>query len=52
MLPEYAELFRSADEAEIDELMRSFRFENCIKRDELAAILSDYSRAPLPTDTG
>jgi endoglucanase len=52
MLPEYAELFRGADEAEIDELMRSFRFENCIKRAELAAILSDYSRAPLPTDTG
>jgi endoglucanase len=51
MLLEYAELFRGADEAEIGELMRSFRFENCIKRDELAAIISDYSRAPLPTGT-
>jgi endoglucanase len=52
MLPEYAELFRGMDEAQIDELMRSFRFENCVKRDELVDILSDYSRASSPTDTG
>ena len=51
MLPEYAELFRGADEADIDELMRSFRFENCIKHDELANILSEYSRASLPADS-
>ena len=52
MLPEYAELFRGMDEAQIDELMRSFRFENCVKRDELVDILSDYSRVSSPTDTG
>jgi aryl-phospho-beta-D-glucosidase BglC (GH1 family) len=52
MLPEYAELFRGMDEAQIDELMRSFRFENCVKRDELVDILSDYPRASSPTDTG
>jgi endoglucanase len=52
MLPEYAEHFRGMDEAQIDELMRSFRFENCVKRGELVDILSDYSRASSPTDTG
>ena len=51
MLPEYAGLFRDADEAEIDGLMRSFRFENCVRHDELANILSEYSGASLPADT-
>ena len=51
MLPEYAELFRDTGEAEIDELMRSFRFENCVQREQLAAILSEYSRASLRADT-
>jgi endoglucanase len=51
MLPEYAELFRDTGEAEIDELMRSFRFETCVQREQLAAILSEYSRASLPADT-
>jgi endoglucanase len=50
MLPEYAELFRGMSETEIDELMRSFRFENCVKREELAGILSEHSQAPLPAD--
>lgn len=51
MLPEYAELFRGMEEAEIDDLMRSFRFENCLRRTELAGILSEYSRASLPADS-
>jgi aryl-phospho-beta-D-glucosidase BglC (GH1 family) len=40
ILPEYAERFRGMDEGEIDDLMRSFRIENCVKREELAGILS------------
>jgi endoglucanase len=50
MLPEYAELFRDMSEAELDELMRSFVLENCVQRQELASILSDYSEASLPAD--
>jgi endoglucanase len=44
MLPEYGELFREMDEAEIDAMMRSFRFENCVRRTDLADILSGYAR--------
>lgn len=43
MLPEYGELFRGMGEAEIDEMMRSFRFENCVKRERLADILAEYA---------
>ena len=50
LLPEYAELFRGMGEDEIDAMMRSFRFENCVKRERLAGILSEYSEASLPTD--
>ena len=50
LLPEYAELFRGMGEDEIDAMMRSFRFENCVKREALAGILSEYSEASLPTD--
>jgi endoglucanase len=50
LLPEYAELFRGMGEDEIDAMMRSFRFENCVMREELASILSEYSEASLPTD--
>jgi endoglucanase len=50
MLPEYAELFRGTSEAEVEELMRSFRFENCVKREELANILSEYLETLLPSD--
>jgi endoglucanase len=46
MLGEYAELFRGMDEVEIDNLMRSFRFENCVKRQTLAAILSEFAEIP------
>ncbi|TCJ15604.1 glycoside hydrolase family 5 protein [Rubrobacter taiwanensis] len=43
MVGEYAELFRGMEEAEIDGMMRSFRFENCIRREELAGILSEHA---------
>ena len=37
MLKEYGELFRDVSETEIEEMMLSFRFENCVQREELAA---------------
>ena len=43
MLPEYGELFTGMDEGEIDGMMRSFSFENCVRRKELASILSDHA---------
>jgi endoglucanase len=43
MLPEYGELFRGMDEVEIDTMMRSFSFENCVRREELASILSEHA---------
>jgi hypothetical protein len=41
MVREYAELVRGMDEAGIDDLMRSFRFENCARREELASLLAE-----------
>ncbi len=43
MLSEYAGLFRGMEEEEIDAMMRSFSFENCVRRDELASILSEHA---------
>jgi endoglucanase len=43
MLPEYAGLFRGMGEDEIDAMMRSFRFENCVRREPLAGVLSEYA---------
>jgi endoglucanase len=43
MLPEYGELFRGMDDGEIDAVMRSFSFENCVRREELASILSEHT---------
>jgi endoglucanase len=43
MLPEYGELFRGMDEGEVDVMMRSFSFENCVRREELASILSEHA---------
>jgi hypothetical protein len=40
MLPEFGELFRGMTEGEIDEMMRSFRLENCQPRQDLVALLS------------
>ncbi len=43
MLQEYGELFRGMNETEIDKMMRSFRFENCVQREGLADILAEYA---------
>jgi len=43
MLPEYAGLFRGMGEEEIDAMMRSFRFENCVRREPLAGVLAEYA---------
>jgi len=42
MLKEYGKLFRGMDAAEI-KMMRSFRFENCVRREELASILAEQA---------
>ncbi|TVY64898.1 Beta-xylosidase [Fusarium oxysporum f. sp. cubense] len=48
---EFAELFRGKTEEQLDELARSFAFENCIKREGLNAILrTDSARTPHQTD--
>ncbi|KAF1957873.1 glucanase [Byssothecium circinans] len=39
-LQEYAELFRGKSEAELDELARSFSFENCVPRKELTDLIA------------
>jgi endoglucanase len=44
LLPEFAELFRDMSETEIDEMMQSFLFKNCIVRQPLARTLADYAR--------
>jgi aryl-phospho-beta-D-glucosidase BglC (GH1 family) len=43
---EFGELFRGMDEAAIDEMMRSFRLENCRPREPLLELLSGTGRAP------
>jgi hypothetical protein len=47
MLPEFGELFRDMTESEIDDMMRSFRLENCLHREPLVALLR---RATAQTD--
>ncbi|HEX5000753.1 MAG TPA: glycoside hydrolase family 5 protein [Terriglobia bacterium] len=42
LVDEFAALFKHATEREIDDLMASFRFENCVQRQELAKTLSQY----------
>jgi len=39
LLPEFGELFRGMDENSIDEMMRSFRLENCVPREPLIDLL-------------
>jgi aryl-phospho-beta-D-glucosidase BglC (GH1 family) len=36
---EFAELFKGKDKEELEELAKSFAFENCVKRDKLNAVL-------------
>jgi hypothetical protein len=43
ILPEFAALFEGLSEPEIDELMQSFRFRNCVIRQELSDLLSAYA---------
>ncbi len=43
ILPEFGELFRGVSEEEIDALMQSFAFENCVIRKPLAEILRQAS---------
>ncbi|MDG4765746.1 cellulase family glycosylhydrolase [Solwaraspora sp. WMMD406] len=40
MLPEFGELFRGMTESDIDEMMRSFRLENCLPRTPLIELLT------------
>jgi endoglucanase len=41
LLPEFGEVFRGMDEDEIDQMMRSFRLENCVPRQPLTDLLRD-----------
>lgn len=43
LLPEFAELFRDMSETEIDEMMQSFLFKNCVIRTALAETLAAYA---------
>ena len=43
LLPEFAACFAGLSDAELDELLRSFLFQNCTMRQELATILSAYA---------
>lgn len=40
---EYAELFRDKSKDELEELAKSFSFEQCVKRDGLNKIMSDHA---------
>ena len=41
---EWAEHFRGLDEKRLDELAKSFKFENCLKRDGLNQVLTDHAQ--------
>ncbi|MBN1219439.1 MAG: cellulase family glycosylhydrolase [Anaerolineae bacterium] len=43
LLPEFGALFKGMTETEIDEMMQSFCFENCVQRTELANILKAHA---------
>ncbi|HLJ69294.1 MAG TPA: cellulase family glycosylhydrolase [Chloroflexota bacterium] len=49
LVPEAAACFRDLDEAAIDTLMRSFAFENCMRRESLASLLAAASEKLIPT---
>ena len=40
---EFAELFRDKDEKELEELARSFSFEQCVQREGLNKIMSNHA---------
>jgi hypothetical protein len=43
LLEEFGALFKGMTETKIDEMMQSFRFDNCVQRTELANILKAYA---------
>lgn len=43
MVKEWADAFRGLGEAQLEELAASFSFENCVKREELNAVLRKHS---------
>lgn len=43
MVKEWAEHFRGMDEEQLEELARSFRFENCVEREGLNRVLREYA---------
>jgi hypothetical protein len=44
LLEEYAALFKGMSKSEIDEMMQSFQFNQCVQHTELANILAQSSR--------
>jgi hypothetical protein len=50
LVEEFGECFKGVTEQEIDELMQSFQYKNCVQRSELAQILSSYAH-PADQDT-
>ena len=43
MVMEWAEHFKGMDEAQLDELAQSFRFENCMQREGLNKVLREHA---------
>lgn len=43
LVKEWADHFRGMDEAKLDELAQSFKFENCLRREGLNKILRDHA---------
>lgn len=43
LVEEFGALFKSMDEEDIDTLMQSFRFKNCVQRAQLAKMLAEYA---------
>jgi endoglucanase len=42
MVPEFGALFKGMSEPDIDTMMQSFQFQNCVQRPELARILAEH----------
>jgi hypothetical protein len=43
LLPAFAEQFQGMSEREIDEMMQSFAFKNCIRRTDLAELIEEIT---------
>ena len=43
MVKQWAEHFRGMEEEQLDELAQSFKFENCLKREGLNKVLTEYA---------